>query len=123
MWGRLDGAERVIAALLTTYDKALRDRLTQQVHRAIIVEEMMSEDAKASADLVMQRVVWDALDHWDNRERRNEFLSRAAGMLPSNTHIENIQRRWRETLIRSSCSKKGFARITTSTGSSRKTPR
>lgn len=37
-WGRLDGAERIIAALVPA-DEALRDQLTREAHRAIIVEE------------------------------------------------------------------------------------
>ena len=93
MWGRLDGAERVIAALLPT-DKALQKRMTEQAHRAIIVEEKMSEDAKADADLAMQRIVWDALDHWDDRARRDELLVRATGMLSQDSSF----RKYLETL-------------------------
>jgi patatin-related protein len=84
MWGRLDGAERVIAALLPAHP-ALRDRMTEEVHRAIIVEEMMSEDESARADTAMQSVIWQALDKWDDREGRAQLLKKAAGMLPGNS--------------------------------------
>jgi len=92
-WGRLDGAERTIAALLPT-DAALRKRMTTQAHRAIVVEEMMFNDAKAGALPEMQRVVWDALDHWDDPTRRNELLLKAAGMLPA----DSLFRKYIETL-------------------------
>jgi hypothetical protein len=84
MWGRLDGAERVIAALLPAHP-GLRDRMTEEVHRAIIVEEMMSEDESARADTAMQSVVWQALDNWDDREGRAQLLKKAAGMLPGDS--------------------------------------
>lgn len=39
LWGRLDGAERIIAALLPE-DERTRDQLIQEAHRAIIAEEL-----------------------------------------------------------------------------------
>jgi patatin-related protein len=42
MWGRLDGAERLIAALLPTQDD-LRKEFTRQAHLAIIEEEALSK--------------------------------------------------------------------------------
>jgi hypothetical protein len=63
LWGRLDAAERVIAAVLPANEK-LRINLTTQAHRAILVEELMFKDADAAKDLAMQRFVWQALDHW-----------------------------------------------------------
>jgi patatin-related protein len=81
MWGRLDGAERVIAALLPSHP-ALRDRMTKQAHRAIIVEEMM-----AGANSATLGFVWQALDAWDDGDRRNKFLSQAAEMIPGNSPL------------------------------------
>lgn len=41
MWGRLDGAERLITALLPDQaDKAVRDELIRQAHTAILIEEL-----------------------------------------------------------------------------------
>ena len=82
MWGRLDGAERVIAALLPA-QTALRTAMTEQAHRAIIVEEMMAEDESTGANSAMQELVWRALDDWNNVERRVELLKEAAKMQPT----------------------------------------
>lgn len=44
MWGRLDGAERLITSLLPDpKDKGIRDEMIKQAHSAILIEEMPSE--------------------------------------------------------------------------------
>ena len=44
MWGRLDGAERLITSLLPDLkDKAVRDEMIKQAHSAILIEEMPTE--------------------------------------------------------------------------------
>ena len=44
MWGRLDGAERLITALLPDpKDKGIRDEMIRQAHSAILIEEMPVE--------------------------------------------------------------------------------
>lgn len=44
MWGRLDGAERLITALLPDpKDKGVRDEMIRQAHSAILIEEMPAE--------------------------------------------------------------------------------
>ena len=44
MWGRLDGAERLITALMPDpKDKGVRDEMIRQAHSAILMEEMPTE--------------------------------------------------------------------------------
>lgn len=86
LWGRLDGAERIIAVLLQSHPK-LRDRVTQQAHRAILIEEKMSEGAGAKGNILVEGIIWKALDVWDNRERRVELLRQAASVLPPHSHF------------------------------------
>jgi patatin-related protein len=93
LWGRLDGAERIISVLLQS-NPELRDHVIQQAHRAILVEERLSDDKEASRNTVVQRTVWEALDAWDNSERRLELLQQAASALPDNstfrTYLETL---------------------------------
>jgi patatin-related protein len=85
LWGRLDGAERLISVLLQAHPAALRDHITRQAHRAILVEEMMPRD-EAVGNTAMESIVWQALDVWDDdRERCVQLLTQAAGMLPNNS--------------------------------------
>jgi patatin-related protein len=86
-WGRLDGAERVIAALLPAHPE-LRRRMTEQAHRAIIVEEMLSDDEATAADRDLQSLVWRALDAWDDApEQRARLLDEAARRLPEKSPL------------------------------------
>jgi patatin-related protein len=94
LWGRLDGAERLIAVLLQS-DTTLQDKLTQQAHRAILVEEKLLSDKGANKDAGMQGIVWQALDSWDDKEQRVKLLSQAAGMLPNDSKF----RAYLETLV------------------------
>lgn len=73
LWGRLDGAERIVSVLLQS-NPELRDHVTKQAHRAILIEEMISKDKEASRNAAVQRLVWEALDAWDNDERRVELF-------------------------------------------------
>ena len=95
MWGRLDGAERVIAALLPA-DKTVRERMTQRAHRAIIVEDMLFADKDAAADRALQGAIWDALDAWDDPQRRAQLLGDAAQRLPQGSafraYVEELER-------------------------------
>lgn len=95
MWGRLDGAERVIATLLPAHND-LREEMTAQAHRAILVEERLFADPAAAADKELQGAVWDALDVWDDVERRAELLNAAARRLPEGSdfraHLERLSR-------------------------------
>jgi len=95
MWGRLDGAERVIAALLPG-KKSLCEQITQRAHRAIIVEEILFADKDAAADRALQGAIWDALDAWDDPQRRAKLLGDAAQRLPPGSafrlYVEELQR-------------------------------
>lgn len=89
-WGRLDGAERIISVLLQS-DTQLCKQVTQMAHRAILVEEKMFVDQEASGKVAMQALVWQALDVWDEREKCNDLLSQAAGLLsPTSTFREYL---------------------------------
>jgi patatin-related protein len=94
LWGRLDGAERIIAVLLQS-DPELQDQMTQQAHRAILVEEKLLSDKGANEDVGMQRIVWQALDSWDDQGQRVKLFSQAAGMLPEDSTF----RAYLETLV------------------------
>jgi patatin-related protein len=79
MWGRLDGAERVIAALLPT-NAELRRELTEEAHREIIKEEatnridlasahankvfgsLPENEQRATANLSLKKLVEESLD-------------------------------------------------------------
>jgi patatin-related protein len=50
MWGRLDGAERILDSLLP--DSPLRDKLHDRAFAAIIREELVDQDAYALTDLM-----------------------------------------------------------------------
>ncbi|HEX7174063.1 MAG TPA: DUF3376 domain-containing protein [Pyrinomonadaceae bacterium] len=90
-WGRLDGAERVIAALLPA-NEDLRRKITEQAHRAILVEEELSKDEAAAKNDALKKLVWRALDVWDDEPRRTILLNEAAQNLPAES------RRFREYL-------------------------
>ncbi|HKU72317.1 MAG TPA: patatin-like protein [Pyrinomonadaceae bacterium] len=81
LWGRLDGAERVIAALLPANEN-LCQQMTKRAHRAIIVEDMLFADQVAVKDRELQSAIWDALDVWDDPQRRAKLLGDAAQRLP-----------------------------------------
>jgi patatin-related protein len=108
-WGRLDGAERVIAALLPA-NQRLCEQITQRAHRAIIVEEKLFEDKDAAADRALQGLIWDALDVWDDPQHRGKLLDDAAQRLAPGTtfrrYVEELQRGndpldlFRETFIK-----------------------
>ena len=70
MWGRLDGAERVIAALLPS-DPDLRKELTDEAHREIIKDE-----AKNRIDLAraQARQVFESLPEGERRSKSNVSL-------------------------------------------------
>src|SRR5215213_465019 len=52
LWGRLDGAERIITALLpTNVDREKREELVARAHRAILLEEVFSNDAEGTMAL------------------------------------------------------------------------
>ena len=86
MWGRLDGAERVIAALLPA-NKDLREQMTWRAHRAIIVEDKLFEDKDAAGDRALQATIWDALDAWDDRQRRAQLFGDAAQRLAQGSSL------------------------------------
>ena len=55
MWGRLDGAERLIYALLPMQDddtKVVRKELIEQAHRAILREELVPDGREKVVDLI-----------------------------------------------------------------------
>jgi len=57
MWGRLDGAERLIQALLPMSDDAtrtVRDELTSRAHRAILREALVPDGQQDLADLLVK---------------------------------------------------------------------
>ncbi len=95
LWGRLDGAERVIAALLPA-NQSLCSEMTKRAHRAIIVEDMLFADKNAAQDRVLQGAIWDALDVWEDRERRDKLLSDAVQKLGSDSpfrlYVEKLVR-------------------------------
>jgi patatin-related protein len=93
LWGRLDGAERIISVLLQS-NPDLRSHLIEQAHRAILIEEMISEDEEASGNAAVQGIIWKALDVWDNEEGRVKLLRQAVSSLPDNstlrTYLETL---------------------------------
>ncbi len=95
LWGRLDGAERVIAALLPA-DKNLCEQMTQRAHRAIIVEDRLFADKDAARDCAVQGAIWDALDAWDDAQLRAKLLGDAAQRLPQDSafrlYVEELTR-------------------------------
>ena len=57
MWGRLDGAERLITSLLPDpKDKGVRDELIKQAHSAILIEEMPAS-SREQLSLLMSDVL------------------------------------------------------------------
>lgn len=73
MWGRLDGAERLITALLSDpKDKGVRDEMIKQAHSAILLEEM-PKDSRDQLNLLMSNA-----------------LIRAGAGDPMNKTIENL---------------------------------
>ena len=58
MWGRLDGAERLITALLPDPDnKVVRDQLIAEAHRAILIEEMPPKAREELSALLAQALI------------------------------------------------------------------
>lgn len=58
MWGRLDGAERLIKSLLPQEkDRDIRDALTREAHQAILVEELSPSAQADLAELLGQALV------------------------------------------------------------------
>ena len=58
MWGRLDGAERLIKSLLPNEkDKDIRDALTREAHQVILVEELSPAAQADLAELLGQALV------------------------------------------------------------------
>lgn len=70
MWGRLDGAERLIAALLPSNPK-LKEELTKEAHREIIEEEATNKIDLARAQA---NEVFDNLPEEDKRAKNNLAL-------------------------------------------------
>jgi patatin-related protein len=99
LWGRLDGAERVIAALLPA-DQDLCKQMTTRAHRAIIVEDRLFTDDKAAQNPVLQAAVWDALDAWpdsrDDTQQAVKLLGDAVKPLPPDSafrlYVEKLVR-------------------------------
>lgn len=95
LWGRLDGAERIIAALLPA-DRDLCEQMTRRAHRAIILEDKLFKDEAAVKDRTLQGAIWDALDVWDDRQRRARLLGDAAQLLPAGSafriYVEKLER-------------------------------
>ena len=56
--------------------------MTEQAHRAILVEEALSADAAADEDKTLQALVWCALDVWDKEPQRRQLFQEAAQRLP-----------------------------------------
>jgi patatin-related protein len=95
LWGRLDGAERIIAALLPA-NNDLCEQMTRRAHRAIIVEDRLFADKVAAEDRALQGMIWDALDVWDDPHRRAQFLGDAVQRLPPDStfrrYVEELKR-------------------------------
>jgi len=70
MWGRLDGAERIIAALLPS-DPELRKELTEEAHREIIKEEAQNRIDLARAHA---NQVFGSMTEGERRAKSNSSL-------------------------------------------------
>lgn len=58
MWGRLDGAERLITSLLPDLkDKGVRDEMIKQAHTAILIEEMPPASRLALGSLMSEALI------------------------------------------------------------------
>jgi hypothetical protein len=105
MWGRLDGAERVIAALLPS-DPDLRRELTEEAHREIIKEEaknridlaraqanqvfgkMTEGERRAKSNISLLQQVEESLNLMassEDCEPQFDAISRGASSLPSDS--------------------------------------
>jgi patatin-related protein len=63
MWGRLDAAERIICALLPNDShERLRDRLTAEAHRAIIIDEMLERHHEPEDKTKLRRLARGELE-------------------------------------------------------------
>jgi patatin-related protein len=75
MWGRLDGAERLITALMPE-PKNVREQLIAQAHEAILMEEMPTKTRKE-----LSRLLADALIRTSSRQPFEEALRAVVGPL------------------------------------------
>ena len=74
LWGRLDGAERIVATLLPGETHEVeRERLIRNAHLAILEEEFVSEDRNRVLQLIT-----DALATTDSTDRNQAALRRLA---------------------------------------------
>lgn len=79
MWGRLDGAERLITALLPDPDfELVREKLIGEAHLAILHEEMPTETR-----VVLSGLLSDALIRASSGEPFEEVLAKVMGPLKS----------------------------------------
>jgi len=68
LWGRLDGAERLITALLPDpRDKGIRDEMIRQAHSAILSEEMPVESRQQLGLLMSDALVRASAGAIENR--------------------------------------------------------
>ncbi|MEK6281083.1 MAG: patatin-like protein [Acidobacteriota bacterium] len=91
MWGRLDGAERLIAGLLPgKLDEPIRQVLIKEAHLAILKEELKPESLRG-----LQGVLTEALMRASGGLSINEAIKETLGPLeksPIKTRLEEIMR-------------------------------
>lgn len=85
MWGRLDGAERLIQTLLPMSDhstEVVRKELTEQAHRTILREELVPDGGGKVADL-MCKALAEMPGNGDRMQQIRDLLKR---VIPDESH-------------------------------------
>src|ERR1043165_6912104 len=82
LWGRLDGAERLITAMLPDpEDKKVRAQLISEAHEAILIEELTEESRTAVSALITEALV--KMSSGDRKSTRLNSSHGALSRMPS----------------------------------------
>ncbi len=94
LWGRLDGADRIISALLPLKSQEpLRDRLIKEARMAILAEELSEEDRPAILDLVAEVSAEESPQARD-RTTRVGLKTRISNMLRATATPEQLYKHY-----------------------------
>ena len=91
LWGRLDGAERLISALLPDRDRVVRDRLIKRAQVSILKEEVVSADASTLSQLLADAMAGTEEGDQSEKALRN-LVARSFGT-PINAPLQAALRR------------------------------
>jgi len=91
LWGRFDGAERIICALLPGLEnKNLRDTLIAEAHEGIIAEDLMQSDREELCKLLVEAIIQSG--EGEINEERLQKLAEAEVGSPINSGLQAILR-------------------------------